>query len=100
MVRPTRAPWSKTHAMHAEPRHDGGRAFLEDFGTGPARAKDDLAELAGEEFVASALSGEEVAYDDRDRIEPEEYGGPFLQEIIPEEVSDLEEVLARDVARR
>jgi hypothetical protein len=72
-------------------RSDPGNAFFADPGEGPARAPDDLAELAAEEYVASALSGEEVAYDDRDRTAPEELGGPFTEEQIPPEVMALTE---------
>ena len=74
------------------PRTDDGNAFLRDPGSGPARVDDDLAELAAEEFIASALCGEEVTYDDRDRVEPEEYGGPYLQERIPEELIKILDV--------
>ncbi len=66
---------------HARPVDHDGEAFI-----AVNHTRDDLAELAGEEFVASAISGEEVAYDDRDRTAPEEIGGPFLEEQIPEEV--------------
>ena len=70
-------------------RSDDGNAFVRDPGSGPARVKDDLAELAAEEFIASALGGEEVTYVDRDRIETEEYGGPYLEERIPEDLIRL-----------
>jgi hypothetical protein len=53
---------------------DAGDAFFADPGGGVARAPDDFAELAAEEFIASALAGEEVAYDGRDRAVPEEFG--------------------------
>lgn len=97
MPRPAlpRAPWSKTHAMHAMGRPDDGEAFLHDFGSGPARARDELAESLAEEYVAAALSGEEVAFDDRDETAPEEYGGPFIEVSVPEGLSELEDVLAR-----
>lgn len=84
-----RTQWQDTHRMHAEPRTDDGDAFVPDPGSGPARVKDDLAELVAEEYIASAIGGEEVAYDDRDRIAPEEYGGPYLEERIPEELLKL-----------
>lgn len=87
MSRPNpRRPYPARHE-----RPDGGDAFMVDPGQGPAVAPDDLAELAAEEFLASALSGEEVAYDDRDRVEPEEYGGPFVEERIPAEVLAMNE---------
>ena len=86
------------------PRHpnrtDEGNAFFADPGEGPARAPDDLAELAAEDYVAAALSGEEVAYDDRDRTAPEELGGPFTEEQIPPEVLALAEAEAAEKRRR
>jgi hypothetical protein len=86
-----RKSWSRSHPMHKTPRPDGGEAFLRDPGSGPARAGDDLAELAAEEFVASAVSGEEVAFADRDETAPEEYGGPYTEEVIPPELLKLDE---------
>ncbi len=85
MPRTERKPWNKTHDMHAVPRPDGGDAFMHDPGSGPARARDELAEMVAEEFVASAISGEETGFADRDETAPEEYGGPFTQETIPPE---------------
>jgi hypothetical protein len=84
-----RTPWQQTHRMHAEKRPDNGNAFVPDPGSGPARVQDDLAELAAEEFIASATAGEETTYEDRDRVAPEEYGGPYLEERIPEELLKL-----------
>ena len=81
-----RKPWSQTHAMHKGARPDAGDAFLEDPGEGPARAPDELAEMIAEEYVASALAGEEVAFADRDETAPEEYGGPYTEETIPPEL--------------
>ncbi len=100
MQRPLRknAPWGETHAMHATPRSDDGSAFIADPGSGPARTNDDLAESLAEEFVASALSGEEVAFGDRDQTAPEEYGGPYLEERLPEDMLVLDEVLAVEEA--
>lgn len=69
------------HPRHAHRSDHDGEAFI-----AHNRTKDELAELAGEEFVASAISGEAVAFGDRDRTTPEEIGGPFLEEQIPEEV--------------
>jgi hypothetical protein len=63
-------------------RSDEGRAFLPDpyDGAGaPARAADTLAETLAEEFVASATNAEEMTEDDRDRLTPEEVGGPFTE---------------------
>ena len=73
------------HAIKAPPSHgrsDEGRAFLPDpyDGTGaPARAGDELAESLAEEFVSSATNAEEMTEDDRDRLTPEEVGGPFTE---------------------
>jgi hypothetical protein len=53
-------------------RSDGGDAFIHDPGGRPIHLRDDLAEILAEEYVASALSGEEVAEDLR--------GGDFLSE--------------------
>jgi hypothetical protein len=59
-------------------RKDGGRAFLPDSSeTRSLRVKDDFAEELGEEFVATATSGE-AADDARDAVVPEEDGGPFV----------------------
>lgn len=81
-----RKPWSKTHDMHKVPRPDGGEAFIHDPGSGPARTRDELAEMVAEEYVASAISGEEVMFSDRDETAPEEYGGPYTEEQIPPEL--------------
>jgi hypothetical protein len=69
-------------------RSDEGTAFLPDpyDGTGaPARASDALAESLAEEFVASATNAEEMTEDDRDRLTPEEMGGPFTETTAAEE---------------
>lgn len=84
-----RTHWEQTHRMHAERRTDDGNAFVRDPGSGPARVNDDLAELVAEEFIASATAGQEVAYADRDLVMPEEFGGPYLEERIPEELLKL-----------
>lgn len=85
--------WAKNHDLHSRPRTDDGEAFLHDPGSGPARMRDPMAESLGEEYVASAISGEEAAFRDRDETAPEEVGGPFLQESIPEGLEKLEEIL-------
>jgi hypothetical protein len=55
-------------------------------GTGaPARAADALAETLAEEFVEAATSAEEMTEDDRDRLTPEEVGGPFTETSAAEE---------------
>lgn len=81
-----RKPWNKTHDMHKVARPDRGDAFIADPGSGPARPRDELAELVAEEYVASALAGEEVMFTDRDETAPEEYGGPYTEEVIPPEL--------------
>jgi hypothetical protein len=81
-----RKAWNKTHDMHRIARPDAGDAFFHDPGSGPARARDELAELVAEEYVASAVSGEEVMFRDRDETAPEEYGGPYTEEVIPPEL--------------
>jgi hypothetical protein len=43
------------------------------------RARDDLAENFGEEFVASATSGENQQEEILDAQVPEERGGPFVE---------------------
>jgi hypothetical protein len=40
--------------------------------------KDDLAEALGEQFLASATSGEEMSEDAMNEEVPEEAGGPFV----------------------
>jgi hypothetical protein len=61
-------------------RRDDGTAFLPDPQQGArARSNDDLAEVLGEEYIASATAGEDVNEDVRDEIVPEELGGPFLE---------------------
>lgn len=52
---------------------DDNRAFVSGFRTG-----DPLAEELGEAFLESATSGEESEPERRDRVLPEEEGGPFV----------------------
>ncbi len=59
-------------------RPDDGNAFLPDFGSGPARTKDDLAEELAEEFLASATSGEGQGMQAHEAEVAEELGGPFI----------------------
>lgn len=94
-----RTQWEHSHRMHAEPRVDDGNAFVPDPGSGPARVKDDLAELAAEEFISSAIGGEETKFDDRDLVVPEDYGGPYLEERIPEELLKFLESQKKNRAR-
>lgn len=70
------------------PRPDDGDAFLPDPGGGPARAPDDFAELVAEDYVAAATSGEEQGETERNRVVPEELGGPFIRTDAEEEMAD------------
>ena len=75
---------SKDAPPHSAPgrRSDEGRAFLPDpydGGGAPARAADPFAETLAEEYVTSATNAEEMTEDDRDRLTPEEVGGPFTE---------------------
>ncbi len=54
-------------------QRDDGAAFVNGFRTG-----DPLAEELGEAFLESATSGEESEPERRERIVPEESGGPFV----------------------
>jgi hypothetical protein len=65
-------------SAHAHRRPDDGNAFIPDPGTGPARSRDDLATELAEEFLASAISGDDVAQDEMNQEVPEEEGGPFV----------------------
>jgi hypothetical protein len=70
-------------------RRDDGNAFLPDPQQGAhARASDDLAEVLGEEYVASATTGEDVNEEFRDEIVPEELGGPFVEAPARTELAD------------
>jgi hypothetical protein len=60
-------------------------AFIPDPDDGPAVAPDDLAEELAEDFIASATSGEEIADERPDEVEPEEQGGPFVPSSANEE---------------
>lgn len=63
---------------------DDDRAFL----GGKSRAHDSLAENLGEEFVASATSGEETGEEDLNAVVAEENGGPFVVTSAGEEMAD------------
>jgi hypothetical protein len=66
---------------------DDGQAFLSGFHTG-----EPLAEEMGEAFLQSATSGEESEAERRDRILPEESGGPFVRTRASQEFAyDLDE---------
>ena len=58
-------------------RPDDANAFVRDPADHKAPA-DDLAEALGEDYVASATSGEEVTPEVFDGLVPEEEGGPFI----------------------
>ena len=81
-------------------RPDDGEAFLPDPGSGPIRARDELAELVAEEFLQSATSAEESSEDVRDEIVAEELGGPFLEDRASMELArDVDESNPRDATR-
>jgi hypothetical protein len=76
----------KLRASSQAPRDDG-QAFLSGFHTG-----EPLAEEMGEAFLQSATSGEESEAERRDRILPEESGGPFVRTRASQEFAyDLDE---------
>lgn len=81
------------HARAASQRADDGAAFLPD---PTARAKHTVASMAdgesfGEEFVATATTGEQVEMDALDELVDEELGGPFL-ELDAEEADSTEAI--------
>jgi hypothetical protein len=64
-------------------RDDDLRSFVE-----RPRSKDVLAENFGEEFVASATSGENQEEELLEREVPEEHGGPFVETTSGQEFAD------------
>src|SRR6185295_1532273 len=72
-------------------RSDDGDAFIPDPGEGPARTRDDLAEILAEDFVEAATRGNEVLEDDLDRTLPDEVGGPFVLTDEDQELADGED---------
>lgn len=71
-------------AFYAEARRraarpDDAHAFVSDPAEHRAPVADDLAEELGEDYVASATTGEETGQESRDEVVPEETGGPFLK---------------------
>jgi len=71
----------RREARAASQRPDDGAAFLPD---PTARAKHTVASMAdgesfGEEFIATATTGEQVEMDAGDEVVDEEWGGPFLE---------------------
>jgi hypothetical protein len=73
-ARPPRPP----RLVKARGRSDDGDAFIRDPGEGPARTRDDLAELLAEDFIGAATSGNDVLEDDLERETSDELGGPFV----------------------
>jgi hypothetical protein len=68
-------------ARHHAHRPDEGAAFLPDPSAHPDRHAPltaDAAEAFGEEFIACATGGEDVALEANDEIAEDEDGGPFL----------------------
>lgn len=60
------------------PRPDDGNAFLPDTTGTHERLRAADAESDAEEFVASALTGEDIREDTRDEVVDDEEGGPFI----------------------
>ena len=68
------AEYERKLRASSQPPRDDGHAFLTGFHTG-----EPLAEEMGEAFLQSATSGEESEAERRERITPEEEGGPFVR---------------------
>jgi hypothetical protein len=66
-------------------RTDDANAFFPDPDGGPAHVSDDLAESLAEDFVQSAVSGQEGDERHQDEVVPEELGGPFVETTAEEE---------------
>jgi hypothetical protein len=64
--------------VKAHGRSDDADAFIPDPGEGPARTRDDLAEVLAEDFIGAATSGNDVLEDDLERETSDELGGPFI----------------------
>ena len=60
--------------MKRTSRPDDAEAFLDDVGISHERLADDDAEAFGEEFIASATSGEFIGEDARNELANEELG--------------------------
>ncbi len=69
-------------------RSDDGDAFIRDPGEGPARTRDDLAEVLAEDFIGAATSGNDVLEDDLERETSDELGGPFVETSARVELAD------------
>jgi hypothetical protein len=69
-------------------RPDDGNAFLPDPTSGHRSATDvDLAEELAEDFVTGATSNDDAASNDREAVQVEEIGGPFLEEDAADEMA-------------
>ena len=60
--------------MKRRPRPDDAEAFVDDVGISHAPLVDDEAEAFGEEFVATATSGEFIGEDARNEVVDDELG--------------------------
>lgn len=60
--------------MKRMPRPDDAEAFVHDVGISHAPVSDDEAEAFGEEFIATATSGEFIGEDARNEVAEEELG--------------------------
>jgi hypothetical protein len=67
------AEYERRVSEEARSKREDDAAFLSGFRTG-----EPLAEELGEAFLESATSGEESEAERRDRVLPEESGGPFV----------------------
>ncbi|HTA17648.1 MAG TPA: hypothetical protein VK989_00060 [Polyangia bacterium] len=74
--------------VKARERSDDGNAFIRDPGEGPARTRDDLAEVLAEDFIGAATSGNDVLEDDLERETSDELGGPFVETRASIELAD------------
>lgn len=80
------------HTRDDRRRKDDGEAFLPDPQQGGrSHVNDDLAEMAAEDFISAATSGEEQGQENRDRVVAEELGGPFIESTAAEELADDED---------
>lgn len=68
------AEYERKLRSSSQPPRDDGLGFLSGFHT-----HEPLAEEMGEAFLQSATSGEESEAERRERILPEEEGGPFVR---------------------
>ena len=71
--------------MKRFPRPDDADAFVDDVGLSHERVADDEAESFGEEFVATATSGDNAFEEARDEVIEDELGGMHLRVLIDED---------------